>query len=333
MFNEIDTADLSTLLNEGAAEKAAYDDAIKDMFTGGFSDEDFGTEQDRNGKVKDDWKPELKDDMGEEIDFNSIMDDDPIDSVELDDEDKPAKEFGDSENLDDEAYYSIDGNEYAVDEIKTAVKAMDSIKQFDTIREHFRTGMQTLASKFEEAEFIRKGELDQSIEHWKGQMDNAKTSEQWQQAKYNFDLANSRKASLASEFESYQREMQAGKQRQEEMEAQQIVNELVYKHNWNNEDFGTAAKYIQDNGINIKPEQASANLMMTIRKAAMFDERRTNKEAEISRKVKPLVNKPVSSSNIDTYASKQDDTRKRKAAKLAAEGQLSASDMFAFLDD
>lgn len=231
---------------------------------------------------------------------------------------------------DEESYYAIDDKEYAAGEIKAAVRAMDKIKEFDTMKEHFREGMSKLADEFSRAEFIRMGEYDSSIEHWTKQANEAKTNQEWQQAKYNLDLAISRKENAKAGFEKYNRELQLGREEQERLESQHIVNELIYSHNWQLQDFADINQYINENGIQIKPNQASAKLLMTIKKAAAYDNQRKSKENELrsKAKVKPLTASPVNASNIDTIASRQNDSAKRKLQKKLEAGVLSDSDRF-----
>lgn len=289
-----------------------------------------------NGNTTDDWKPELKNEMGDEIDFNELVDD-PIDSIELDEDeetDNDSRSLGDASQLEDDVYYAIDEREYAVDEIKTAVRSLDEVKNWTTEKEKFRNGMSTLSEYMDRSEFMGGKMLQETIDFWTDKMKSAKTNQEWEQAKYNKELNEARVASANAEYEKHKRELAQGKELQAQLEAQQIVNELMYAHGWKQEDFNQAVGYIQSNGIQIKPEQASAGLMMAIRKASMFDEKRKAKESELrsGSKVKPLVGSPVNSSNIDTITN-QADTRARKAMKAMQEGKLNHQDMYSFLKD
>ncbi|HBT3802609.1 TPA: hypothetical protein MBI04_003561 [Klebsiella pneumoniae] len=254
-------------------------------------------------------------------DFNKMMEEDDQDDYEDDASDLVEKDVNTFDD-DEESYYVIDDKEYAAGEIKTAVKAMDDIKNFNAMKEHFREGMSKLADEFSRAEFIRMGEYDASIEHWTKQANEAKTNQEWQQAKYNLDLAVSRREAAKAGFEKYNRELQMGREEQERLENQQIINELIYSHNWQIDDFAEFNKYVNENGIQIKTGQASAGLLIALKKAALYDNQRKSKENELRQKakVKPFTASPVNASNIDTIASRNTDGAKRKLEKRLAAG-------------
>lgn len=296
-YTEIDMNDLMQQMNEAVAT-GFPDEQPKEDFTKGA--DDLTLSNDLTGDV-----------LSSEDLFNMMQDE-----YTDDDHDEPTTkeptDYNDSLKLDADTYYTIGDAEYATEEIETAVKSLDAFKNFEAQKEAFRSNMQEVCNYLDTNEFISNSEFEQSIHYWQEQMDSAKGREEWQLAKHNKDRAEARSSSAKAEFAKMRERVEAGKKEQEALEAQQVVNELVYRHGWNNDDFGDAVKYINDNGVKIDPKQASASLLMTIRKAAAYDKSRSNKEIDLDRKVKSLVGSPVSSKNLDQVMNRADESTKRR---------------------
>lgn len=254
-------------------------------------------------------------------DFNKMMEEDDQDDYEDDASDLVEKDVNTFDD-DEESYYAIDDKEYAAGEIKAAVKAMDDIKNFNAMKEHFREGMSKLADEFARSEFMNNSVLDEAVDHWYKKMNDSKTAEEFKYNQSNYQLALDRRESGKAKFEKFNRELQAGREEQDRLNSQHIVNELIYSNNWQMSDFAEVNQYINENGIDIKPNQASAKLLITIKKAAAFDNQRKSKENELRQKakVKPFTASPVNASNIDTIASRNTDGAKRKLEKRLAAG-------------
>lgn len=322
--NEIDTKDLANFLAiddeyKGVVESSS--DGVNGGYVNDLDDSYVGFTTDEDGNRK-----ELSaDEMAAELFAAQGLNEDGEDAIDQTD---LIEEGG---TLDPDYYYEIAGKQLAVDEIENAVKALEATTQFDEQREKFRSGMSELQNFIERSEFIRMGEFDASIAHWSEQMDNAKGRGEWELAKQNWQVAQSRKQAAEVEFEKYKQRIEAGRAEQEALEATQVVNELAYRHGWNQQDYQEVVEYLNENKINVKPQQLSAQLMIALKKAAAFDNGRKSKEIDLDKKVKSLVGRPVSSSDIDEVTKR--DTRKQKAKIRAERGELSPSEMFAFLDD
>lgn len=262
-------------------------------------------------------------------DFNKMLYDD---EEELIDEatDLIEKDVNTFDDDDEETYWLIDGKELAQGEVKAAVRAMDKIKEFDTMKEHFREGMNRLADEFARSEYMNNSVLDEAVDHWYKKMTDSKTNEEFKYNQSNYQSALDRRESGKAKFEKFNRELQAGREEQDRLNSQHVVNELIYSNNWQMSDFAEVNQYINENGIQIKPNQASAKLLMTIKKAAAFDNQRKSKESELrsKAKVKPLTASPVNASNIDTIASKENNNKKRKLEKKLAAGIMTDEDRF-----
>ncbi len=229
----------------------------------------------------------------------------------------------------EESFYDIDGIEYASGDIKAAVKAREAMKSFDAQVNHYREGMSKLADEFARSEFMNNSVLDEAVEHWYSKMNESKTTEEFKYNQHNYQSAVDRREAGKARFEKFNRELQAGREEQQRIEAQHIVNELLYSHSWAMDDFAEVNRFIEENGIDIKPAQASAKLLIALKKAALYDNQRKTKESELRQKakVKPLTNSPVNASNLDTIASKQDNSSRRKAEKKLAAGMADYRDL------
>lgn len=316
-FQEISTQELSSIF--------ANDEKFADEE--GFTSSHDKLEKDQN--ISDD-DLKLYDDLGDEINLSDIMEDDDDDYSEDD-----VSPLTDASSLDDDAIYSIDGENYEVGQIEKAITAYKDISMFqDQVSQHM-ANLEEAEQEFNKLQALSYGQIDVTIEYYQNIIDNPSTNDtDYRIATREKRNCEAQKREIEQQYAKSREVMNAKKAEAERLKGATIRNELVHSHGWNTDDFQAATDYIRSNGINLKGEAVSTSLLLALRKAAAFDAKRLEVQVDSEEKVvKALRSKSPSKSSVAPQNTAGSDQAKRKAKAKAERGELSQSDMFRFLED
>lgn len=111
---------------------------------------------------------------------------------------------------------------------------------------------------------------------------------------------------------------------------QNTIRELSSNYRWNNEMLHAVDQYAVANIPGLKPEMISPQLYLLAKKAMEFDKKNSGKPVEKIEQVKKSAN-TISSSQRKAAAIKE--SQRDRVRKAASRGDISPSDMFAFLVD
>ncbi|ENE6634933.1 hypothetical protein ABNR98_000159 [Salmonella enterica] len=316
-FQEISTQELSSIF--------ANDEKFADEE--GFTSSREKLEKDQD-IIDDDLK--LYDDLGDEINLSDIMEDDDDDYSEDD-----VSPLTDASSLDDDAIYSIDGENYEVGQIEKAITAYKDISMFqDQVSEHM-ANLEEAEQEFNKLQALAYGQIDVTLDYWQQIAESPKTNnDDYRRAMNEIRACEAQKREIEQQYTKSREVMNAKKQEAERLKGATIRNELVHSHGWNTDDFQAATDYIRSNGINLKGEAVSTSLLLALRKAAAFDAKRLEVQVDSEEKVvKALRSKSPSKPSVAPQNTAGNDQAKRKAKAKAERGELSQSDMFRFLED
>ncbi|EAB5406264.1 hypothetical protein DS339_09090 [Salmonella enterica subsp. enterica] len=317
-FQEISTQELSSIF--------ANDEKFADEE--GFTSSREKLEKDQNISDDDDLK--LYDDLGDEINLSDIMEDDNDDYSEDD-----VSPLTDAESLDDDAIYSIDGENYEVGQIEKAITAYKDISMFqDQVSQHM-ANLEEAEQEFNKLQALSYGQIDVTLDYWQQIAESPKTNnDDYRRAMNEIRACEAQKREIEQQYAKSREVMNAKKAEAERLKGATIRNELVHSHGWNTDDFQAATDYIRSNGINLKGEAVSTSLLLALRKAAAFDAKRLEVQVDSEEKVvKALHSKSPSKPSVAPQNTAGNDQAKRKAEAKAKRGELSQSDMFRFLED
>lgn len=317
-FQEISTQELSSIF--------ANDEKFADEE--GFTSSREKLEKDQNISDDDDLK--LYDDLGDEINLSDIMEDDNDDYSEDD-----VSPLTDAESLDDDAIYSIDGENYEVGQIEKAITAYKDISMFqDQVSQHM-ANLEEAEQEFNKLQALSYGQIDVTLDYWQQIAESPKTNnDDYRRAMNEIRACEAQKREIEQQYAKSREVMNAKKAEAERLKGATIRNELVHSHGWNTDDFQAATDYIRSNGINLKGEAVSTSLLLALRKAAAFDAKRLEVQVDSEEKVvKALRSKSPSKPSVAPQNTAGNDQAKRKAEAKAKRGELSQSDMFRFLED
>lgn len=317
-FQEISTQELSSIF--------ANDEKFADEE--GFTSSREKLEKDQNISDDDDLK--LYDDLGDEINLSDIMEDDDDDYSEDD-----VSPLTDAESLDDDAIYSIDGENYEVGQIEKAITAYKDISMFqDQVSQHM-ANLEEAEQEFNKLQALSYGQIDVTLDYWQQIAESPKTNnDDYRRAMNEIRACEAQKREIEQQYAKSREVMNAKKEEAERLKGATIRNELVHSHGWNTDDFQAATDYILNNGINLKGEAVSTSLLLALRKAAAFDAKRLEVQVDSEEKVvKALRSKSPSKPSVAPQNTAGNDQAKRKAKAKAERGELSQSDMFRFLED
>ncbi|EPB0644637.1 hypothetical protein ACRRRY_000173 [Salmonella enterica subsp. enterica] len=317
-FQEISTQELSSIF--------ANDEKFADEE--GFTSSREKLEKDQNISDDDDLK--LYDDLGDEINLSDIMEDDDDDYSEDD-----VSPLTDAESLDDDAIYSIDGENYEVGQIEKAITAYKDISMFqDQVSQHM-ANLEEAEQEFNKLQALSYGQIDVTLDYWQQIAESPKTNnDDYRRAMNEIRACEAQKREIEQQYAKSREVMNAKKAEAERLKGATIRNELVHSHGWNTDDFQAATDYIRSNGINLKGEAVSTSLLLALRKAAAFDAKRLEVQVDSEEKVvKALRSKSPSKPSVAPQNTAGNDQAKRKAKAKAERGELSQSDMFRFLED
>lgn len=317
-FQEISTQELSSIF--------ANDEKFADEE--GFTSSREKLEKDQNISDDDDLK--LYDDLGDEINLSDIMEDDDDDYSEDD-----VSPLTDAESLDDDAIYSIDGENYEVGQIEKAITAYKDISMFqDQVSQHM-ANLEEAEQEFNKLQALAYGQIDVTLDYWQQIAESPKTNnDDYRRAMNEIRTCEAQKREIEQQYAKSREVMNAKKAEAERLKGATIRNELVHSHGWNTDDFQAATDYIRSNGINLKGEAVSTSLLLALRKAAAFDAKRLEVQVDSEEKVvKALRSKSPSKPSVAPQNTAGSDQAKRKAKAKAERGELSQSDMFRFLED
>ncbi|EBU8552192.1 hypothetical protein DLC15_06385 [Salmonella enterica subsp. enterica serovar Telelkebir] len=317
-FQEISTQELSSIF--------ANDEKFADEE--GFTSNREKLEKDQNISDDDDLK--LYDDLGDEINLSDIMEDDDDDDSEDD-----VSPLTDAESLDDDAVYSIDGENYEVGQIEKAITAYKDISMFqDQVSQHM-ANLEEAEQEFNKLQALSYGQIDVTLDYWQQIAESPKTNnDDYRRAMNEIRVCEAQKREIEQQYAKSREVMNAKKAEAERLKGATIRNELVHSHGWNTDDFQAATDYIRSNGINLKGEAVSTSLLLALRKAAAFDAKRLEVQVDSEEKVvKALRSKSPSKPSVAPQNTAGNDQAKRKAEAKAKRGELSQSDMFRFLED
>ncbi|HHT7950658.1 TPA: hypothetical protein ACT2JH_000188 [Salmonella enterica] len=316
-FQEISTQELSSIF--------ANDEKFADEE--GFTSSREKLEKDQN--ISDD-DLRLYDDLGDEINLSDIMEDDDDDYSEGD-----VSPLTDASSLDDDAIYSIDGENYEVSHIEKAITAYKDISMFqDQVSQHM-ANLEEAEEEFNKLQSLAYGQIDVTLDYWQQVADSPKTNnDDYRRAMNEIRACEAQKREIEQQYAKSREVMNAKKAEAERLKGATIRNELVHSHGWNTGDFQAATDYIRSNGINLKGEAVSTSLLLALRKAAAFDAKRLEVQVDSEEKVvKALRSKSPSKPSVAPQNTAGNDQAKRKAKAKAERGELSQSDMFRFLED
>lgn len=317
-FQEISTQELSSIF--------ANDEKFADEE--GFTSSREKLEKDQNISDDDDLK--LYDDLGDEINLSDIMEDDNDDYSEDD-----VSPLTDASSLDDDAIYSIDGENYEVSHIEKAITAYKDISMFqDQVSQHM-ANLEEAEQEFNKLQALSYGQIDVTLDYWQQIAESPKTNnDDYRRAMNEIRACEAQKREIEQQYAKSREVMNAKKAEAERLKGATIRNELVHSHGWNTDDFQAATDYIRSNGINLKGEAVSTSLLLALRKAAAFDAKRLEVQVDSEEKVvKALRSKSPSKPSVAPQNTAGNDQAKRKAEAKAKRGELSQSDMFRFLED
>ncbi|QQJ35669.1 hypothetical protein HFQ39_17170 [Salmonella enterica subsp. enterica serovar Krefeld] len=268
-FQEISTQELSSIF--------ANDEKFADEE--GFTSSREKLEKDQNISDDDDLK--LYDDLGDEINLSDIMEDDDDDYSEND-----VSPLTDASSLDDDAVYSIDGENYEVGQIEKAITAYKDISMFqDQVSQHM-SNLEEAEQEFNKLQALSYGQIDVTLDYWQQIAESPKTNnDDYRRAMNEIRACEAQKREIEQQYAKSREVMNAKKAEAERLKGATIRNELVHSHGWNIDDFQAATDYIRSNGINLKGEAVSTSLLLALRKAAAFDAKRLEVQVDSEEKV------------------------------------------------
>ncbi|WP_369136408.1 hypothetical protein [Klebsiella variicola] len=315
--NEISMNDFASIFSEGGsfADEAPVVNADKqqdDMsdFTHSVYDEESGEYTDA--------------DFDQFID--SPLDDDNylpegIDSVE--DLVAPS-ELGDRVKVGDVAYDKAD--------IERAMNLHSKIDSFASeVNAHFAE-LEEWEAGVNRLHAISTSEISEYIEHYQSIVDNDRVDPSTRiEALNEIKRYKAQRASIEENYKASYAQLQERKAQAERLKGKAVFNQLA-NMGWKENDFSMIGEYMNKNQIVVPFQNASTELMIALKKAAMFDKRNSEAEDGMTSNVqraiagKPSrVSKPISEDAIRA--------KRNKAAAMASRGELSTSDMFQFLTD
>lgn len=299
----------------------------------GFSDDEKNGEHDKareSTKSIDDLA--LTNEFGQTFDFADVVDDYSDD--EPADEADDISDLRNAEAIDEDALYSLAGETYEYSQLEKAVTAYKDINTFFEGTRQLQQGLEEAEEHFNKLQAMAYGQIDAALEYWQGIADAPNTNDtDYRMAIREIRNAEAKKREIEQGYSQSREIMNQRKREAEALKAQAVRNELVHTHGWNQSDMQTVADYIINNGMVINSANVDSKLMLALRKAALFDANKNAVKVDAESKViKALGHKtPAAKTRPEQVA--DDGQAKRKAKALAAKGELSTSDMFAFLDD
>lgn len=282
----------------------------------------FETKATEAKPVEDDVK-DLFDYSGTDADDTAINPLDEYSDEELD----TATDLMQGEALGD--FVSIGGANYEREHVERAVEAYAGVKAWsEDVNAHFEE-LDAFEMQLNQLEGIAHAELNSYISQLEDVINNERVDPvQRMEAYKEMQKYQRQQAEFNKGYTESYNALQARKQNAERLKGKAVTNELV-SIGWKEKDFITASQFMRENNIVIPAISASKELMIALKKAAMFDAKQKGVEAEsISSVQRAITGAPARKSNVIT----PDDVRmKARARKALDEGKIGTREMFDFL--
>lgn len=317
----------NTTYNENNSNvKEISTDDFAAMFNG---DAVFADEQPKQEATDDMSGFSLTDDMNDEIDFDNIYEPDVFDDLSDVPESESLNDLIEAHELD--APISINGVRYEREQVEKALNMHSNLDGFSAAINSTMTELDNYADEVDKFYQIAVGEHNETINYYQSILDNERADAVTRTEAYKeIQKANMNRRLLEEQYSKVHSESQAKKQRVEKLKGEAVANELL-SMGWKQSDFITTTEYMRNCGVIVPYSILSPSIMIALKKAAMFDNKeKANIEKASSSVQRAIAGKPARQSAGIT----PDDARKKaKAKQLAAKGELSAADMFNYLDD
>ncbi|WEF29978.1 hypothetical protein PYR66_09925 [Klebsiella aerogenes] len=312
--NEISVNDFASLFADGFADEKPMN---KEGVVDSASDLPMSTYNEESGDYED-------------VDFNQLfdnpLDDDSylpegIDSVE--DLVAPS-ELGERVKIGEVAYDKSD--------IERAMSLHSKIDSFASeVNAHFAE-LEEWEAGVNRLHAISTSEISEYIDHYQSIVDNDRVDPATRiEALNEIKRYKAQRAAIEDNYKTSYAQLQERKAQAERLKGKAVFNQLA-NMGWKDSDFSMIGEYMNKNQIVVPFQNASSELMIALKKAAMFDKRNSEAEDGMTSNVqraiagKPSrVSKPI---NEDAIRAKRN-----KAAAMAGRGELSTSDMFNYLVD
>lgn len=226
-------------------------------------------------------------------------------------------------------FVSIAGANYEREHVERAVEAYAGVKAWsDDVNAHFEE-LDAFEMKLNQLEGIAHAELNSYISQLEDVINNERVDPvQRMEAYKEMQKYQRQQAEFNAGYSESYNALQARKQNAERLKGKAVTNELV-SIGWKEKDFVTASQFMRENNIVIPAISASKELMIALKKAAMFDAKQKGLETDSASSVqRAITGAPARKSNVIT----PEDTRlKARARKALDDGKLGTKEMFDFL--
>lgn len=323
-FNDVDNAvNTSDFYNMIGGE----DKAFNDIFANGGS---FADEAPKENKAED---------------ISDIFEGNAFDTVENDEYKQALAEGSLPLNLEDipdvesavdlmhgevlADYVSIGGNNYDREHVEHAVEAYAGIKSWsEDVNAHFEE-LDAFEMQLNQLEGIAHAELNSYISQLEDVINNERVNPvQRMEAYKEMQKYQKQQAEFNKGYSESFNALQARKQNAERLKGKAVTNELI-SIGWKEKDFITASQFMQANNIVIPAISASKELMIALKKAAMFDAKQKGLETDSASSVqRAITGAPARKSNAITPEDVRTKARVRKALE---DGKIGTKEMFDFL--
>lgn len=310
---------------------------ISALLSGGFGDEDNTPTPKANGGIRDDVDdlPSLKnyDEDGQEydVDFNSMFGDEDEDLDQYADDlvtPYEAEEVAEA--------ILINGERFERSDVEKMVEYSKEVSDYVERVHGFGDTLQAESDKLDRFYSIGASEFDAMIEYYSDLMEQRNiTPADYKDAHSQVKMYQARKRELESTYNEAKAATDRLKAEREQLTGINIRNNLIRK-GWKQADFAEMAGYLQSNNmLDIPLNMLSEDMMIAIRKAALYDAKDKAVKADVESKVTKAIRGTAKRSSDPVMNSQAADNRKKNKlkAQLKNTGYANHVDMFDFLDD
>lgn len=229
-------------------------------------------------------------------------------------------------------YIEYNGNKLDRESVEKALNAFPAIQELNTnIQAHF-SELDEWEQGLNQLHAIATSEISEYIEHYQSVVDNERIDPSTRiEALNEIKRYKAQRAAIEDGYKSQFNSMQERKAQAQRLKGKAVYTQLT-QAGWKQDDFANVAEYMTSNNITIPYGAVDSNVLVAIKKAAMFDKKlKQDHEGLESSVQRAIAGKPSRVSN--PVITPDNSRRKAKAEALFNEGKLSTQDMFSFLTD
>lgn len=229
-------------------------------------------------------------------------------------------------------YINYNGSQLMREDVEKALVAHGKINEFATeVQNHFAE-LDAFEENLNQLNYLATSEISEYIDHYQSVLDNPRIDAQTRTEAYTeIQRYKGQRAAIENQYKASSQQLQERKAQAGRLKGKAVYNQLS-NAGWKDNDFQNVASYMEANSIVIPFGAVDSNVMIALKKAAMYDNKIKEDKGVLETNVqRAIAGKPARTSK--PVITPDDSRRRAKAEQMLRDGTLSTNDMFDMLSD